>query len=108
MPFFVVHLDELSQLRSQLQSCAEDMRSIADQLQGPSAGQLGTPGLDQTSADFESTWGYGVGQIAAGSERITEGMRRSCEAYAGAEEALTRMYAQAARAGGVVGFEGGS
>lgn len=107
MSFFAVRLDELHQLRIRLQSCTEDMRQVAGQLQGASPGQLGTAGLDHACAEFGDTWGHGIDRIAAGSNRIGEGVRRACEAYAGTEEALVRMYAKSATGGNGGGGSGG-
>lgn len=107
MSFFAVSLDELYQLRTQLQTCTEDLRQVASELRGAGPGRLGTPGLNQACSEFGETWGHGIDKIAEGANRIDQGMWRACEAYAGAEEALARMYANAAAGGGMGALGGG-
>ncbi len=100
MSFFLVRLDELQQLRTQLRRCSEDLRSAAAEARQASPGSLGTPGLDSAAEEYGQAWGYGFDQFAEGSGRIGQGMHRAQEAYAGADEAVARMYAKAMSGGG--------
>ncbi len=100
MSFFLVRLDELGQLRTQLRRCSEDLRSAAAEARQASPGSLGTPGLDSACGEYGDAWGYGFDQFAEGSDRIEQGMGRAQEAYAGADEAVARMYSKAMSDGG--------
>lgn len=103
----MVRVDELHQLRNQLQRCTEEMRAAAGRLQEASPGSLGTAGLDQACAEFGDGWGHGIDRIAEGSARVGEGLTRAQQAYSGADEAVARMYGQAGGGDGGGGASGG-
>ena len=88
--FYKVDLDVLGRMTETLQDAGEEMGQALQALGGEDGGQIGPSVLTSAAGDFQNTWKYGLGQLAAAIKECTEGIDKVRTAYADTEQGVAQ------------------
>ena len=104
---YQIDLGELGSLITTLRDAKDSMDSANNALKDASARDLGTSGLDGAGGDFQDKWGYGIGQIADLSGKMTTGLSDTQKTYQNAEDSISKLFPNPGGSSGGGGSRGG-
>lgn len=98
--YYKVELEGLAQLITQLDECANNMRSAMKLLKDIGPKGSGYAELEEACDEFQDKWGYGIGLIADATGAITEGLSESRKIYEALEDQTVASFTASGKDGG--------
>ncbi|MEY9843780.1 hypothetical protein ABH940_000844 [Streptacidiphilus sp. BW17] len=89
---FEVDVRALQTLAFDLGDASGVLGKAQGELAGSAQGQTGDPSLDKACNDFQSKWGYGIGQLAKTTQAFADGLKATVQAYQSAEDEITKLF----------------